>query len=728
MPLCQPDSFCFDMSELPFAPATDTAAGQPCGHSRTLFRWWLAFLMAVLALTPLEAGPSTNWIVPFPTGRGPGYADRLPGWYSFQDRLLVSFDNRSLLASFDDELWTPSFAVTHGEFGPGRFLEDAGILYWLSWRGVMTSTNGLSWTSQSSAMGFGPISVAHGNGLFAALAQDPATYLPTRVYLSAEATEWTAHPLPAGVRGVSLAFVRDHFVLLSNSGAWLSADGTNWQHHAIAPRPGSSEESAAWSSLWCVHDRCFAAGFNGRTAPSVCALSEDGGVTWSPLELGGKYHINDLTYADGRYLVVGSSVKGSGVVGYSDDGRHWSFAPAPDDEVCVRVAHVNGRFVARTINKSTFSATDSVTYTSEDGVHWDSPNHGRHDLNAVTATATGFVAVGQHGTILTSPNGFDWRQEVSGTTNDLVGVGSGGGLIIATGSGDAILTSRDAHTWTIRPHPAIQPAADPAYALLYGVAHARGRYVIAGAYLSSTNGVDWEAPPGYDYAPANEVRVIVDDGQQFLSVNYGTSASGTAADQLGRSSDGRTWTFTPFSPGITSLAYGNGTYVAVGNGPVTVSTNGVDWQPLPRLTQLRSVIYADGEFVGVANDGTVGSSSDGLHWAYGQCPGRANAIAYRDGVYVAVGPRGMVYCSTPAGVPRLAQARWVPGYGFHLGLAGVPGRTYRVQYTADGQTWNDLATLQAPVLGTSLPADNLVRVLDPSATANSLRWYRAIEP
>ena len=52
-----------------------------------------------------------------------------------------------------------------------------------------------------------------------------------------------------------------------------------------------------------------------------------------------------------------------------------------------------------------------------------------------------FVAVGDRGIILTSPDGVDWTAQTSGTDHDLNGVTYGDGLFVAVGDRSIILTS-----------------------------------------------------------------------------------------------------------------------------------------------------------------------------------------------------------------------------------------------------------------------------------------------
>ena len=61
-----------------------------------------------------------------------------------------------------------------------------------------------------------------------------------------------------------------------------------------------------------------------------------------------------------------------------------------------------------------------------------------------------FVAVGEGGTILTSPDGTAWTKRTSGNSLWLVGVGFGNGLFVVVGDLGTILTSPDGITWTTR--------------------------------------------------------------------------------------------------------------------------------------------------------------------------------------------------------------------------------------------------------------------------------------
>ena len=61
-----------------------------------------------------------------------------------------------------------------------------------------------------------------------------------------------------------------------------------------------------------------------------------------------------------------------------------------------------------------------------------------------------FVAVGNSGTILSSPEGTTWTSRTSGTSNNLNGIIYGNSIFVAVGNSGTILTSSDGTPWTSR--------------------------------------------------------------------------------------------------------------------------------------------------------------------------------------------------------------------------------------------------------------------------------------
>ncbi len=95
-----------------------------------------------------------------------------------------------------------------------------------------------------------------------------------------------------------------------------------------------------------------------------------------------------------------------------------------------------------------------LTTTDPTGATWNSVIYPTpYNLHCVVWDSTNslFVAVGDMGTIITSPDGVSWTTQTSGTSNNLYGVshsGFGGIACIAVGQNNTILTTPDDVTWT----------------------------------------------------------------------------------------------------------------------------------------------------------------------------------------------------------------------------------------------------------------------------------------
>jgi len=90
-----------------------------------------------------------------------------------------------------------------------------------------------------------------------------------------------------------------------------------------------------------------------------------------------------------------------------------------------------------------------VLLSSPDGVTWSAQNSGTQKLLTGVAYARGrFVAVGDLGTVLTSPDGITWTPQVSGVRNFLYRVTGWEGGYAAVGDSGVILRSANGTAWT----------------------------------------------------------------------------------------------------------------------------------------------------------------------------------------------------------------------------------------------------------------------------------------
>ncbi len=179
-----------------------------------------------------------------------------------------------------------------------------------------------------------------------------------------------------------------------------------------------------------------------------------------------------------------------------------------------------------------------LVWTARTGVH-----------RAVTYGGGLFVAVGDNGSIRTSPDGADWTPRPSGTNNDLYAVVHGNGRFVAVGFGRT-LTSADGVSWS----------EGDGYANLYAVTYANNLFVAVGQneccldrltlLLTSPDGSNWQSHASelgglYDVVHANGL---------FMAVG----------DRLYTSADGRAWAERATPAPLSKLAFGPQQLVALG--------------------------------------------------------------------------------------------------------------------------------------------------------------------
>jgi hypothetical protein len=165
---------------------------------------------------------------------------------------------------------------------------------------------------------------------------------------------------------------------------------------------------------------------------------------------------------------------------------------------------------------------------------------------------------------------------------------------------------------------------------------------------------------------------------------------------------------TPFANSLRGVCFGDGKFVAVGDGGVIhTSLDGVSWDDGRRTTTstLFKVIFANGQFVAVGDDGVIVTSSDGYSWT-NRVSGTTNtlySIAYGNGKYVACGQGGQLTISTNGSDWVLGNAgtydsNWI-AFGNGLFIVNEPSQQFitsaqnqgdqqlAVPVSGDAQTW-----------------------------------------
>ena len=300
------------------------------------------------------------------------------------------------------------------------------------------------------------------------------------------------------------------------------------------------------------------------------------------------------------------------------------------------------RVIASNFLGTATSAVATLTVTSAGPLdRWTqrNPLPQSQPIFAVAHGTNQFVAVGDRGTILTSPDGLRWALQNRRADLPLNGVAYGDGLFVAVGEGGTILSSSDGTNWAYR-----YTAAATSWK---AVTHAAGHFVVVGSakelstlIMHSIDGIQWERLPldGFDA----EQCVAYGDGR-FIAAG---------SDSIMVSTNGTNWALVQSDiKEVESVIYAAGLYVAVGNdGSTLVSADGTFWVSRPRVTKKRllGVAHGAGQFVAVGVHGTLLASPDTVTWTAvpSGTPDRLETIDFASGVFVAAGENGTIITST----------------------------------------------------------------------------------
>jgi hypothetical protein len=257
----------------------------------------------------------------------------------------------------------------------------------------MTSPDGITWTSQTSAADNSWNSITYGNGLFVAVA---SSGVGNRVMTSPDGINWTSRTSATNTLWRSVTYGAGIFVAVASSGVgnrvMTSPDGISWTSR-------SAVVDNNWNAI--VYDNnLFVAVATSGTGNRVMISSD--GIGWTSVTSAADLNWNSITYGNGLFVAVaGSGGAGAGVM-TSPDGINWtSQTPAAD----------NG---------------------------WNSVTWGNNLFAAVSNTGVGEL-------VMTSPDGIVWTSRTPGAIKNWVGITYSNGIFVAVspglGSGNRVMTS-----------------------------------------------------------------------------------------------------------------------------------------------------------------------------------------------------------------------------------------------------------------------------------------------
>lgn len=261
------------------------------------------------------------------------------------------------------------------------------------------------------------------------------------------------------------------------------------------------------------------------------------------------------------------------------------------------IAYGNGTWVA-TGGDVVAQSTDGITWSSQT-IGTSAPNHG---INKV-AFANGLFVSGSQLSVNTSVDGVTWSSQALSNVQSLAGpVAYGGGLWVITDdhflTDDyvALWTSTDGAHWSsiVTSVPYAQPAS-----LAYG----NGLFVLAlygGSLLTSPDGANWtpRSFPNGDTLGGLAFGAGMFVGDDTNGVSY-------------ESTDGLTWSksSSPFVIGYTGMCFGDGQFISAGG--IASSTDGLNWTRVTVNGSASGISYCgygDGYFVAVGDGSTFVTS------------------------------------------------------------------------------------------------------------------------
>ena len=308
---------------------------------------------------------------------------------------------------------------------------------------------GITWTSQATTDTPWD-SVTYGNGLFVAVAYGGTS---SRVMTSPDGITWTTRTSAADNMWEAVTYGNGLFVAVAIGGSsdqrvMTSPDGITWT--------GRTSPTNAWTSVTYGNGLFVAVGESGDNR----VMTSPDGITWTIRASAFNYLWYSVTYADGKFVAVssgpGSAIvtppngiefipdpgAGPGNVMTSPDGITWTLQTSAPNDGWHTVAYGGGIFVS-----ASYTGTGNVM-TSPDGITWTMrPSGMTNKWHSVTYGDGLFVAVAVDGTgnrVMTSPDGITWTSRTSAADNAWHSVTYANGLFVAvayTGTGNRVMTS-----------------------------------------------------------------------------------------------------------------------------------------------------------------------------------------------------------------------------------------------------------------------------------------------
>ncbi len=637
-------------------------------------------------------------------------------------------------------------------FNGSRFIAAGG--------GISTSEDGLAWTNRLTLSGvdepFGDL--AFGGGLHVAVSL-------FRMVTSPDGLTWTTRALPTNQSLRAIAYGGGRFVLLAGAQrneVWTSVDGLTWAKGAMPTL--SSGEDIPSAGRWEI---AFGDGVFVATIGRALLISDDG-ANWTfaadflpEVVLSG----NHVGSGNGRFIIgayTGEvfqsgpmpnaiSIIASPESGYVKKGGTTTLSISATGPTLSYQWYQGVRGDASNPIVGATSSTLAMAGLTVNTSYWVRITSGSQVSDSATAIVTLAelpsystqvpnydIYLGASATLAVTVTGvpaptLQWYEGESGDVSHPITNATAAQFSTPAISAvkrywvraSNFAGTRDSATSVVTPWRALNSSVPSGQ-----ISYLGGRYYTTrdGAIISSEDGVSWATnywgTMARSYGVSSGIYAVAQGNGIFLGI--GPSGSVT-------SSDGNNWIEIGSLPARSdfsnySIAFGAGLFVVTlaDDTVVYTSVDGQTWttrrvyQKLNNVNKLSAVVYGNGRFVAVGYEvyedavlhrltarPLIFSSSDGISWAKaagisdagGVNNDSLSAVSFNEGKFLAVGSSMTVFTSTngsswvsaASGLPAVNDRD--PAYSFTSAaiggghyVIGTPSQDFF--FSSDGMTWS----------------------------------------
>ena len=447
------------------------------------------------------------------------------------------------------------------------------------------------------------------------------------------------------------------YAIGNGGGVWMSSDWQTW----------TKEETAAKEDLYgIIHSdgTLVAVGAGGRI------LRKPNGGNWGAQSSGVTTALRAITRGGGQFVAVGDG----GTVLRSADGVNWSIWPSGFTEHLYDVTWDGSVFRAVGQKYTVASAAPGGTWVK----HPQPVGYGE-DYKSIAFAGNGYVLNGTK----YSTDGVVWSYSGSVIRND---VAWGGGLYVAAGNSGEILVSPDGVSWA-----SIQTSSNETLISVEWTGSGFVAMTPTRRLLVSNDGYRWTCQGLFPNSLSYKDGCW--DGSQYVVVGDKQAIYTTP--------DGRRWTTekTPAHGILNAVCHGGGRLVAVGEDTsILHSTDGRNWQKvaIPGSWGLYDVHWTGGEFITVGLDGVMFTSANGVDWSM-RSPGRIDSAVWDGSRFLAFSGRNILQSVNGNDWSPLSFVNWHVNSTVHdekmrdmiwTGTAYVAvGEAGWILKSTDGVTW-----------------------------------------